>query len=246
MVKKESAEKAIRDVRRKIRRMKALRISRCWARAVEAGSVISPTDSRPHLFEALTDAAGGSATAREPRGKGTNVKEMCNTALWAAFAAAALMGVAAGCQSTVPTTQSATQAVPASEKPEGVAAGKQPAPARSELQTVYFEFDRWELRDEARRALQSNAQQLQASPDWGVVTVMGHCDERGSEEYNLSLGERRAEAVKRYLVDLGIPSSRVRTASFGESRPAVRGEGEATWSRNRRAELSLGTQQASR
>jgi peptidoglycan-associated lipoprotein len=229
MVKKESAEKAIRDVRRKIRRMKALRISRCWARAVEAGSVISPTDSRPHLFEALTDAAGGSATAREPRGKGTNVKEMCNTALWAAFAAAALMGVAAGCQSTVPTTQSATQAVPASEKPEGVAAGKQPAPARSELQTVYFEFDRWE-----------------ASPDWGVVTVMGHCDERGSEEYNLSLGERRAEAVKRYLVDLGIPSSRVRTASFGESRPAVRGEGEATWSRNRRAELSLGTQQASR
>jgi peptidoglycan-associated lipoprotein len=68
----------------------------------------------------------------------------------------------------------------------------------------------------------------------------------GSEDYNLALGERRAETVKRYLVDLGLPASRVRTLSFGEGRPAVPGEDEAAWSRNRRAELSLGIQQASR
>jgi peptidoglycan-associated lipoprotein len=173
------------------------------------------------------------------------VKKTCNTTLWAAFAAAALMA-ATGCQSTGTTTQTATRTVPAPAESEVVAIEKQPAPAKPELQTVYFEYDRWELRDEARRALRSNAQQLQASPGRGVVTVEGHCDERGSEEYNLALGDRRAGAVKRYLVDLGVPSSRVRTVSLGENHPAVRGEGEAAWSRNRRAELSLGTQQASR
>jgi peptidoglycan-associated lipoprotein len=118
--------------------------------------------------------------------------------------------------------------------------------ARPELQTLYFEFNRWELPDEARRALRSNAEHLQASLESNVVTVIGHCDERGSEEYNLALGERRAATVKRDLVDLGVPASRVRTLSFGENRPAVPGEGEAAWSRNRRAELSLGIQQVSR
>ena len=116
---------------------------------------------------------------------------------------------------------------------------------QAELKTVYFEYDRWDLRDEARRALRGNAKHLQEYPGWGELTVAGHCDERGSDEYNVALGDRRAEAVKRYLVDLGIPSSRIRTVSFGESRPAVRGEGEAAWSRNRRAEMSLGTQHAS-
>jgi peptidoglycan-associated lipoprotein len=127
-----------------------------------------------------------------------------------------------------------------------VAVERQTAPEGPALQAVYFEYDRWELRDEARRALRGNAQKLQSSPEGGVVTVAGHCDERGSEEYNLALGDRRAAAVKRYLVDLGVPSSRLRTLSFGESRPAVRGEGEAAWARNRRAELSFGTQQAFR
>ena len=207
--------------------------------------MISRTDWWPRSFEAQVDAAGGSAPAQERRRKETSVKKTCNTTLWAAFAAAALMA-ATGCQSTGTTTQTTTRTVPAPAEPEVAAVENQPAPAEPELQTVYFEYDRWELRDEARRALRSNAQHLQTSPEWGVVTVAGHCDERGSEEYNLALGDRRAAAVKRYLVDLGVPSSRLRTVSFGESRPVVRGEGEAAWSRNRRAELGLGTQQASR
>jgi peptidoglycan-associated lipoprotein len=158
------------------------------------------------------------------------------------------MAAATGCQSTGTTTQTLTQEVPAPApaEPEVVAVEERPAPAKPELQTIYFDYDRWKLRDEARQALRNNAEQLQASPESGVVTVVGHCDERGSEEYNLALGDRRAAAVKQYLMDLGVPSSRVSTASFGESRPAVQGEGEAAWSRNRRAELSLGTQQASR
>jgi peptidoglycan-associated lipoprotein len=173
------------------------------------------------------------------------VKKKCNTTLWAAFAAAALMA-AMGCQSAGTTTQTTTRTVPAPSEPGAGAVENQATSVEPELQTVYFEYDRWDLRDEARRALRSNAQQLQASPEWGVVTVEGHCDERGSEEYNVALGDRRAAAVKRYLVNSGVPSSRLRTVSFGESRPAVRGEGEAAWSRNRRAELVLGTQQASR
>jgi peptidoglycan-associated lipoprotein len=173
------------------------------------------------------------------------MNQMFDTKLWYLFAVAAL-AVGTGCQSTGSTTQTTTQAAPTPVEPTNAVAGRQPVPAEPELQTVYFEYDRWELRDDAQRALRSNAQLLQANSASDVVTVMGHCDERGSEEYNLALGERRAEAVKRYLMDLGVPASRLRTLSLGEARPAVPGVGDAAWSRNRRAELSLATQQASR
>jgi peptidoglycan-associated lipoprotein len=200
-------------------------------------------DSRPRSLEAHGDAAGESALAPERRRKETSVKKTCNATLWAAFAAAALMA-AAGCQSTGNNNPMAERTTPKPGAPEAVE--NQPAPAEPQLQTVYFDFDRWNLRDDARRALRSNAELLQTNPAWGVVTVAGHCDERGSEEYNLALGDRRADAVKRYLVDLGVSSARLHTVSFGESRPAVPGEGEPAWSRNRRAELAVGTQQASR
>ena len=72
----------------------------------------------------------------------------------------------------------------------------------------------------------------------GVITIEGHCDERGSEEYNLALGERRANGVKRYLVDLGVPSSRLRTVSFGEVKPSVMGHDESAWRHNRRSDFT--------
>jgi peptidoglycan-associated lipoprotein len=200
--------------------------------------VISRTVSRPRSFDAQVEAADG-APAPERRRKETSVKKTCNTTLWAILAAALM--AAAGCQSTGNSTQTTTRAVPAPAGDEIAAVEDQP-----ELQTIYFEYDRSDLRDEARRALRGNARYLQENPGWGMLTVEGHCDERGTEEYNIALGDRRAEAVKRYLVDLGIPPSRIRTVSFGESRPAARGEDEAAWSRNRRAEMNLGTQQASR
>jgi len=109
------------------------------------------------------------------------------------------------------------------------------------LETVYFDYDRAEIRSDARSALQSNANAIKANSGWGVVTVEGYCDERGSEEYNLALGERRANAVKRYLVDLGVPSSRMRTVSFGEAKPAVQGHNESAWRYNRRSEFASGS-----
>jgi len=109
-----------------------------------------------------------------------------------------------------------------------------------DFETVYFDFDSYEIRSDARPALRENADAIGAGAGGGArITVEGHCDERGSSEYNLALGERRANAVKRYLVDLGVPSSRLRTVSFGEDRPAVQGHDESAWRYNRRAEFSL-------
>lgn len=108
---------------------------------------------------------------------------------------------------------------------------------RTDLQTVYFDFDRFDIRDDARPALRGNADGV-GSVD-GRITIEGHCDERGSTEYNLALGERRANATKRYLVDLGVPSSKLRTVSFGEDRPAVQGHDESAWRYNRRAEFVI-------
>jgi len=105
-----------------------------------------------------------------------------------------------------------------------------------DFQTVYFDFDSYEIRSDARPALRSNADKMNAGVG-GTITIEGHCDERGSEEYNLALGERRANAVKRYLVDLGVPSSRLNTVSFGENRAAVQGHDESAWRYNRRADF---------
>jgi peptidoglycan-associated lipoprotein len=105
----------------------------------------------------------------------------------------------------------------------------------TDLGTIYFDFDRSDIRPDARETLRSNAEAIKGST--GVVTIEGHTDERGSTEYNLALGERRANAAKRYLVDLGVASSRLNTVSFGEDRPAVQGHDESAWRYNRRAEF---------
>jgi len=104
------------------------------------------------------------------------------------------------------------------------------------LQTVYFAFDQYDLSDETRSTLQSNANVLQKNRDFNVV-IEGHCDERGTIEYNLALGEKRARAVRDYLVSLGLSPSRLRIVSYGEERPAASGHNEAAWAKNRRAEF---------
>ncbi len=102
-----------------------------------------------------------------------------------------------------------------------------------DLTTVYFDYDDSRLRVDARETLRTNARALSEDPDLRV-TIEGHCDERGSNEYNLALGNRRANAAKMYLIDLGIDTSRLRTLSYGEERPAVRGHTEVAWEKNRR------------
>ena len=103
---------------------------------------------------------------------------------------------------------------------------------------VRFGFDQSSLTDEARAILAKNAQWLQAHRD-ARVTVEGHCDERGTVEYNLALGEQRARAARDYLVSLGVQASRLRTVSFGKERPLDNGHGEDAWARNRRAHFAV-------
>ena len=104
------------------------------------------------------------------------------------------------------------------------------------LKSAYFDFDQFSLDDSARETLRRNAAILQERPEI-LVEIQGNCDERGSEEYNLALGERRARAAKDYLVDSGIPRERLSTVSFGESNPAATGQSEQAWQLNRRDDL---------
>src|SRR5690606_13012106 len=98
---------------------------------------------------------------------------------------------------------------------------------------VFFGYDRYDLAAEARATLEKQATWLQQYPNL-VITIEGHADERGTREYNLALGERRANSVKNYLVALGVPASRITTISYGKERPAVVGSDEMAWSQNRR------------
>lgn len=106
------------------------------------------------------------------------------------------------------------------------------------FQTIFFDFDKYSLRSDAREALDANAEVLRANPSLAIV-IAGHCDERGTDEYNLALGERRAKASRDYLVRLGIDASRVSVISYGEEQPVSFGHDEASWRLNRRGEFEL-------
>jgi peptidoglycan-associated lipoprotein len=140
----------------------------------------------------------------------------------------------AACAESTPTTQST----------QGTAAGTQPStmaitPGSKEdfIQNVgdrvFFDFDKSDIKPEGRQTLQRQADWLKKYANV-TLTVEGHCDERGTREYNLALGERRASAVKKLLVALGVAANRLSTISYGKERPAVVGSNEAAWAQNRR------------
>jgi len=108
----------------------------------------------------------------------------------------------------------------------------------SPLKPVFYELDRSDLSAVAQKTLDDNAALLKRYPSW-AVTVEGHCDERGTAEYNLALGERRAIAARAYLVSLGIPANRVRTVSYGKEFPFDPGHDEAAFAKNRRAHFVI-------
>jgi peptidoglycan-associated lipoprotein len=110
--------------------------------------------------------------------------------------------------------------------------------AGKQLQAAYFDYDDFNLRVDAKNALRSNAEVLKQR-NGSRVELQGNCDERGTEEYNLALGKRRAESAKRYLADLGIADNRMSTVSFGEENPAVQGSSEQSWAKNRRVDFVL-------
>jgi peptidoglycan-associated lipoprotein len=150
-----------------------------------------------------------------------------------------------GCAKKVATT---TQAVEVKEKPiappqeemtkeQPPAVMEQPIVRESgpggTLVDIYFDFDRSDIRPDARQALEGNSQWLKVNSR-GRVQIEGHCDERGTTEYNLALGQRRAEAAKRFLVASGVDASRISTISYGEEKPVCTDHQEGCWSKNRR------------
>jgi peptidoglycan-associated lipoprotein len=117
-------------------------------------------------------------------------------------------------------------------------ATRPPAPkefvAIPQLKDIYFAFDRYDIRSDDTAILDENARWMKANPRY-LILIEGHCDERGTNEYNLALGERRAKATMNYLVGQGVPASRITTISYGVERPVCTEKTEACWGKNRRA-----------
>ena len=146
-----------------------------------------------------------------------------------AFTAVLAMIVVASCSSEQQTATATTTTV----TPGSVADFKQNVGDR-----VFFDFDSSSLRDDGRQTLNRQAEWLKKYTNY-PVTIAGHCDERGTREYNLALGERRANAARQYLVAQGIPAARVKTVSFGKENPDPSGSDEQAWALNRRATTEL-------
>jgi peptidoglycan-associated lipoprotein len=147
-----------------------------------------------------------------------------------------------GCQKKVVTEAKAPAPAPAPgmAPAPAPAPGMAPAPAAPQAasamimqEDIYFDFDKSTLKPAAQDNLTKKADWLRANPN-ATVTIEGHCDERGTNEYNLALGDRRADSAKAFLVDLGIAASRLTTVSYGEERPVCTQHTEECWAKNRR------------
>lgn len=114
-------------------------------------------------------------------------------------------------------------------------AQQRPSTAKG-LQRIHFDFDKYNVKDEFVPAMQANAAWLQAHPNTTLI-IEGNCDERGTREYNMALGDRRARSAKSYLVNLGIAPSRISTISYGKERPICTAHNESCWWQNRRDEF---------
>lgn len=137
-----------------------------------------------------------------------------------------------------PTPPRDTQTTTNPSTGDGNTTGDRPVETIESLKlvTIYFDFDKSNVRDDQRSSLRSNYEFLKKNADVRVM-IEGHCDERGTVEYNLALGERRARAAMEYLASLGISRDRMSIISYGKERPAVLGSDESAWSMNRRAEF---------
>jgi len=134
---------------------------------------------------------------------------------------------------SAPMPPTATPAPP----PASSAPGRPPRPsefaATEHLRDIHFDFDKYDIRPGDAKILDADAAWLKTNTD--LVLIEGHCDERGTSEYNLALGDRRAKAAMRYLVGQGVQAGRITTISYGKERPTCTGHDEACWSRNRRS-----------
>jgi len=155
---------------------------------------------------------------------------------------AGLLALAAGCAKKPDADATAGSGGTGSEFEDGAAgagdgSGSGYDASASSIAPIYFDLDKSDIKPQFESILEGAAATLKSSS--GSAVIEGHCDERGSDEYNVALGERRATSVRRYLYNLGVPVSQLSVVSYGEARPAVSGTGETAWSLNRRAEIKL-------
>ena len=146
--------------------------------------------------------------------------------------ALATLILAIGCSSKKKVDD--TQAVPTESSAMNFDSAGSDSGKINGLVTVQFEYDRSTLTSEAKKDLDGNANWIKTNPK-ASIQIEGHCDNRGTIEYNLALGERRAQAVKNYLVGLGVEADRLNVISYGEEKPLVDADNEEAWSKNRRA-----------
>ena len=191
---------------------------------------------------------------------------MKKNSVYRSLVVACFVLVAAGCatneavkkeESIAPTTKPAAQikSAPVEVSPPPVQQAKQVAIKESSvddskittsnmdklnaaLKKVYFDFDSYDLSPAARNSLQQNMEFMNKNSA-ALVRIEGNCDERGSAEYNLALGEKRAKSAMQYLVTLGVPEKRLSVISYGKERPAVQGNDESAWSKNRRDDFVI-------
>lgn len=148
------------------------------------------------------------------------------------IAAASLL---AACESAPESssTKAASATPPAAPAKPSIVPGSEQDFIANVGDRVFFDFDKYALRADAKGTLDKQAAWLKKYPTYSL-TIEGHADERGTREYNLALGERRANSVKEYLVGAGVPAARVKTISYGKERPVALGSNDAAWSQNRR------------
>ena len=164
--------------------------------------------------------------------------------LVAVLALAAVLVMTPGCHRKKPITPnlSSTSTTTETAKPGDGQPQIDPSDllwGASGLQKVYFDYNSFSLRADALAALKNNADLAKKFPE-AYILCEGHCDARGTQEYNLALGEKRALAVREHLIKLGVAADKLLTVSYGKERPAVEGNDEAAWKMNRRVEFSKG------
>ena len=167
--------------------------------------------------------------------------------LLVALAAGLLVALAAGCAKKAveappapPPAPPVTQAEPTPTPAPVETPPPAPTPkvTAGDFTDAFFDYDSYALREDARVALDRAAKLLRENADV-ALTIEGHCDERGTVEYNQALGEKRANAARDYLVNAGVPAARLQTVSFGKERPFAEGHDESAWAQNRRAHFAL-------
>ncbi len=170
-----------------------------------------------------------------------------NRTLILALAVGLLAAFAAGCAKKAveappapPPAPPVVQAEPTPTPPPAETPAPAPAPkvTAADFTDAFFDYDSYALREDARAALDLAAKLLRENADVSL-TIEGHCDERGTVEYNQALGEKRANAARDYLTNAGVPAARLQTVSYGKERPFAEGHDESAWAQNRRAHFVL-------